>query len=297
MNAARCAVDERLWRILWEVLPMIPFIPGTFIHLLTTLDHLGERAARIVDDPSLRGMAAQSAVIYDQSIPESVIPGLKSTLEICENYSKLLGLEATEIASKLLLQRIVGKTLSKHELRSRAVELRATVLEELERQTFFQVLRQNKNYLNQERPFGESVWTNYPSARVDLSEAGNCLAMHRGTACVFHLMRAMEVALKVLAKGMGIPYAPSWEAYITQLNNKIAAKHATKSAKWKKDQPFYIEVLGDLQSIKISWRNPTMHIVRQYSPEEAADIYSAVKRFVSRLSDKLSEAKPRKTNP
>ena len=46
---------------------------------------------------------------------------------------------------------------------------------------------------------------------------------------------------------------------------------------------------GDLQVVKIAWRNPTMHIVRSYSPEEAEDVFRAVRTFIKRLSERFSE--------
>lgn len=112
-----------------------------------------------------------------------------------------------------------------------------------------------------------------------------------GTACVFHMMRVMEVGLKALAKALGIPYAPSWESYLRQIDNRISAKHKTKGIKWKRDEAMFRNLHGDLQAIKIAWRNPTMHIVRSYSPEEAEDVYRAVRTFMKHLSKKFSEVR------
>ena len=102
-------------------------------------------------------------------------------------------------------------------------------------------------------------------------------------------MRVMEVGLKALAKDLKIPYAPSWESYIKQIEAKITEKHSNKSKSWKAIEPFYREVLGNLTSIKIAWRNPTMHIVRNYSPQEAEDVFRTVRRFMKRLSERLSQ--------
>jgi|ERR1017187_1176732 hypothetical protein len=104
--------------------------------------------------------------------------------------------------------------------------------------------------------FGHAVCTAYPSAVDDLEEAAKCLSFGRSTAGVFHLMRVTEAGLKSLGTALGIPYAPSWEAYITQIGNRVAAKHKTKAVRWKKDEPYFKEILGDLQAIKLAWRNP-----------------------------------------
>ena len=142
-----------------------------------------------------------------------------------------------------------------------------------------------------QKVFGDDVCDSFPSALADLEEACKCLAFARSTAGVFHLMRATEAGLKSAAKLLGIPYAPSWEAYITQLNTKITAKHKTKTVRWKRDEPYFKELLGDFQAIKLAWRNPTMHIVRRYTQEEAEDVLVAVRAFMQRLATRCKETK------
>jgi hypothetical protein len=151
------------------------------------------------------------------------------------------------------------------------------------------ITAEEEKYFKEKQLFGEEVATKFPLANQDVEEAGKCLALSRATATVFHLMRVMEAGLKALASPLGIPYAPSWESYITQINGKIATKHKQKGIKWKRDEPFYRDVVGDLQTIKIAWRNPTMHIVRHYTPEEAEEIFRAVRGFMKRIATRFSQ--------
>ena len=51
--------------------------------------------------------------------------------------------------------------------------------------------------------FGPDVFNNFSSANDDIDEAGKCLALGRGTACVMHLMRVLEVGLAALASALG----------------------------------------------------------------------------------------------
>ncbi len=53
------------------------------------------------------------------------------------------------------------------------------------------------------------------------------------------------------------------------------------------------DIAGDLMTVKIAWRNPTMHIVRHYSAEEAEEVFRAVRTFMKRLAERFSE----KTKP
>jgi hypothetical protein len=131
--------------------------------------------------------------------------------------------------------------------------------------------------------FGEKLLKVFPSIRDEVEDAALCIYFGRGTASVFHLMRVMEVGLQALAARLGVPYAPSWESYLSQIKSRIEAKHKTKSVRWKRDEPFFRDVLGDLQSVKIAWRNPTMHIVRRYTPEEADEVFRAVRTLIEHL--------------
>jgi hypothetical protein len=144
--------------------------------------------------------------------------------------------------------------------------------------------------LSAKQLFGAEVDEALPRAIGDIEEAGKCLAFGRATACIFHLMRVMESGLKSLAAELGIPYAPSWESYITQIEAKIVQRHKRKTKAWKRDEPFYRDILGDLQAVKIAWRNPTMHIVRTYSVEEAEDVFRCVRTFMKRVADHLGAA-------
>lgn len=132
--------------------------------------------------------------------------------------------------------------------------------------------------------FGNLVADVFPDGITDIEEAGKCIAFGRGTASVFHSMRVMELGLRKLAKELGVPYAPSWESYITQIQARITAKHKTKGVKWKRDQPYFTEILGNLVTVKIAWRNPTMHVRRTYSVEEASEVFNAVRGLMQRIA-------------
>jgi hypothetical protein len=169
------------------------------------------------------------------------------------------------------------------------MELRGRLEDELQGLVFLALTREEAVRWRTKQPFGEEVFERLPSATIDIEEAGRCLALERGTATVFHLMRVMEVGLKVTASALGIPYAPSWESYLKQIQDKVDKKWRQKGVHWKRDEPFFREILGHLQAVKVAWRNPTMHIVNQYTSEQAEDIFNAVRGFMRHLATKLSE--------
>src|SRR3954452_1641436 len=53
--------------------------------------------------------------------------------------------------------------------------------------------------------FGENFTKALPSTVYEIDEAGKCHALGRSTACVFHLMRSLEIGVRATARCLGIP--------------------------------------------------------------------------------------------
>jgi hypothetical protein len=173
---------------------------------------------------------------------------------------------------------------------SRIEDLKSRLMDELKGHEFMHVSPEFVRYYNQPMLFGQNVNDHLPKAIDDIEEAGKCLALGRGTACVMHTMRVMEVGLRALANALGIPYAPSWESYLKQIRDKIAEPYDKKPPEWKMNEKFYRDLSGDLFTIKQAWRNPTMHVDRKYSVEEALQIFQASGQFMARLAAHFSKA-------
>jgi hypothetical protein len=144
------------------------------------------------------------------------------------------------------------------------------------------------------QPFGEKVSDAFPSSNPESYEAAGCIACERSTAAVFHLMRAMEIALAILGKEFGVSLEKnSWGPAIDQIESKVRRMHET--APWK-DMPdckelqrFYSQAIGHLGIAKDAWRNYTMHNIGKYTTEEAEKIFAGVQWFMERLAEKLKE--------
>ncbi len=166
-------------------------------------------------------------------------------------------------------------------------DLSSRIDDQLFQHKFYHVPPRYEGYYKNPALFGEVVNTRFPKAIDDIQDAGSCLAFGQGTACVMHLMRVMEVGLHALAKSLSIGYAPSWESYLTKIENELKVKHASRSAWWKKNGKFYRDLSGDLMTVKNAWRNPTMHVEKRYSPIEAERILEAVDIFMRNMATKL----------
>ena len=199
-----------------------------------------------------------------------------------------LGVPVTLVALDNLIKWLSAKKVTHGTLLETMKQIEGRFGDELSLIKLLALTEPTARYFASSEPlFGQDVFDKFGDATDDIEGAGNCLALGQGTACVLHLMRVMEVGLKALAKLLAIPYAPSWESYIAQITTRIGAKHKTKGVKWKRDEPFFRDLNGDLIAIKQSWRNPTMHVGRKYQPDEAEEIFRAVKRFMNRLVERI----------
>jgi hypothetical protein len=69
---------------------------------------------------------------------------------------------------------------------------------------YFQIAPEDARLLEMDADhFGPEVRNAFGDAVEDIAEAANCLALERPTACVFHLMRALEAAATVVADKIG----------------------------------------------------------------------------------------------
>jgi hypothetical protein len=223
-----------------------------------------------------------------EMLSEDTKDGLAGSLVFAKKLAEELEMEAV----LPLLDRMASKIKNPYlvvDAHKDISDLRSRISDLIKNRNFLYIPPSLEQYYAHPPLFGSDVESFFPSAIDDIEDAGKCLALGQGTACVMHLMRVMEVGLKGLAKSLKIPYAPSWESYLTQIQNKIGAKHKTKGIKWKKDEKFYRDVSGDLVSVKQAWRNPVMHIDRRYSKEEAEEIFKAVKTCMRKLAVRINQ--------
>ena len=174
----------------------------------------------------------------------------------------------------------------------RLVDIRNRIFDELKLNSFFHISKLTvQEYYEESYLFGEQVFISFSSANFDIEEAGKCFATARYTACVMHLMRCLEVGLKSLGLGLGIASItnPNWQTIINQVNSAIATKKATLGVAWKLEEEFYTNAVAHLFAVKNAWRNPTMHVEKKYTEEEAEDIFNAVKGFMRTLAGHLTE--------
>ena len=153
--------------------------------------------------------------------------------------------------------------------------------------------------------FGEAVFLAFPSAREELTSAGTAFAVGLYTASVFHSMRAVEYALRVLAAdrrvkvrtkgGKSFPLdIATWEDILKVLENEVA-----KVAQWPRTKgrarvqatEFYGTALAEVRGFKDAWRNHIMHSRHSYIREDAVQVMTHVERFMRTLATRIGEGK------
>jgi hypothetical protein len=85
---------------------------------------------------------------------------------------------------------------------------------EMENELFFRVPSERAEFYSPNGPlFGSRVADAFPSASMDIEEAGKCFALGRFTASVLHSMRILETGLVSLCVALKVPYEEkSWNA-------------------------------------------------------------------------------------
>jgi hypothetical protein len=159
--------------------------------------------------------------------------------------------------------------------------------DELNGRRCFMVEADKLTFFEDLHPFGVDVAARFSGFINDnIEEAGKCLALDRGTACVFHLMRAVEGALHVFATKLGTTFNPtaSWQVIVNDMRTTL--KRLPQGTPDEKQ--LFIHASGavaHLENVKDAWRNETMHPRGQYTEEMARDVWVHTKALMAKLAD------------
>lgn len=164
------------------------------------------------------------------------------------------------------------------------VHLNSRIQDEL-RAAYFVRVDQVRLY-EQRHLFGSAVAKKFANASEDIDNSGKCLALNQSTACVFHLMRAMEIAVRQLSKRLKVTITPqtTWRQMTGQMDDKIKKMPETTS-RLKRKKNDWESARANLHHVGSVWRNNTIHPATSYTPSQARDIFNAVRVFMTALAD------------
>lgn len=144
----------------------------------------------------------------------------------------------------------------------------------------------------------------FPSAYMDVVEAGRCLALNRNNAAIYHLMQVAEIGLRTLAwdrrvtvkRGKHREMVPldfaQWGEMIGALNKKKELIHQWNRSKATRDNAFryYSRAIFEVDSFNEIYRKHISHSRGElYQPDVAVSCWGHVYRFMDMLSERMSE--------
>lgn len=157
-----------------------------------------------------------------------------------------------------------------------------TISELSEKSMFFQVDSSHVDKYNNAELFGSEVNLIFSGAAQDIKEAGNCYALRQPTACVLHLMRAIELALKTLAHvipGVTLGTKDTMGMVLAKLQ-KLASNMPSGTADEAELKRQTHKAALHFHDIIEAIRNEAMHTGAFYSMEEANAAIESTKLFM-----------------
>ena len=174
-------------------------------------------------------------------------------------------------------------------------ELLHDLMAELSEPAFLYIEPEKRKFYEQtEPPFGQVVWDAFGDAQRDIAAAGRCLALNEWTACVVHLMRGLEPALRVIADRVGTTFPTpmefeNWKNIIDKIESEVNAhvktlEQSKKSIARNEALKAYGEAVLQFRHFKNMWRNNAAHSREHYDEREAQRAYDAVKDFMETVA-------------
>jgi hypothetical protein len=150
---------------------------------------------------------------------------------------------------------------------------------------------------DESKPLEQRFSQRWPLAHEEVKAAGNCFATGNNTACVFHLMRAVEHGARAMVEGLGVTSnlkkpieLCSWEELIQVLDPAVVAlKVGSKKTRQQNELwSFYDKAVGHFKHFR-AWRDPIAHARKTAGVIETLDTLNNVRQFMVHLNERLEE--------
>jgi hypothetical protein len=220
------------------------------------------------------------------TLPDKALSPLREGVAEIERDCASLGLVASAASCSRLKVLLEDEHANREKILALCGELDGRIRDELQSVIVFAVERGMVPLYVVPNLFGEPAAAAFPGAILDIEEAGKCLALDRPTACVFHLMRVLELALQVFGAKLGIADTSekNWQIIVNNING--ALKKLPQTTREEKE---YLgecsEAVAHLQHVKDAWRNDVMHPRESYTMEQAVDIWNHTRPLMMKLAD------------
>ena len=194
----------------------------------------------------------------------------------------------TALQAKILLARRQKSPIYPSDLLTDVERIKNDFSYILHKRFFYSLAPEFNELYGQPALFGEKVAKKFRKAADDTEWAGNCLALGQPTACVLHLDRTMEIALRNLAGKLGL--TPAAKDTMGKILNDMEApinKMPDKTDREKRRKEDWSDCRINLRHVKSAWRDPTSHGKRTYDQKQARQVFDRVKEFMQQLATLL----------
>jgi hypothetical protein len=206
-----------------------------------------------------------------------------------ENACNSLGAVITADFVRDAKMEVEAETMKWTELTGATKQIYAVLVKELARTKLFSISpHEAELFENATNKFSIEVVISFPSALADIDEAGKCFALGRHTACVFHLMRVLEVPLQTLSKVL-LPDdpKPNWDPVLRKIDEELKLPYKQRRIKGNSD--FFAGVSSHMHAVKLAWRNRVMHVDTIMPEDRVKAIFDAVVGLMDHLATRLTE--------
>ena len=276
-NSDRAApwIGRRFDLIGW--MEILEFSAGNYLAIARILERIG-RILGVIES--------------DRELPDQMTQSTREALLKVRGHCELIGLTMSIKSIDRMSESIKTSNPKFSEAKIAIAEINQRIEDEIQDNLFLYIPKTHVAWYKSENLFGAEVQQSFPSTAYDIKEAGKCLALHRNTAAVCHLMRVLEIGLRTLAVKFNVPYENKpWNCVIEVAENRLkkirAAKRKPKN--WKTDEKFYSEAIAHFRFLKDAWRNYSMHVFERYDENQAESAFNHTKAFMRQLATKLKE--------
>ena len=228
---------------------------------------------------------------------------LSSRNEAKEVLTRLVGswneLGWSELAGqgKRLLSRAEDGEDGKH-MAELTTDLQEAFMEKIEGDAFLVIPSSRRDYYEKSTvTICGSDLDKLGAAIPEIEEAGKCFALDRWTACVFHLMRAIEATLHLWAPIVGVTLTRPIEledmgAIISNVSSELGRKikywEQQPKSHQKVDELEYFSALNlDFGCFKNEWRNKGSHARYSFTEKQAENAMTHVGTFLTLVNSRL----------
>ena len=219
--------------------------PYGVVSLLAMLDFAAERYW------ALAGLLTRFASFPNELHKDNWMNELMNELGEVYKDADSLDLRSSKKQIETIFNSVNGGRCTPEEMHRLLNELAKRVHEELE-EVWFRVIPFDKH------EFANPLWLvgseidrpGFSQLVSEFEHAGMCFGISENAACVFHLMRIVDFGFRRVAAELGVSYdARNWHGLATAISKKMGEKYETKTDTWKNEEPFYAEILTDMQAL------------------------------------------------